>query len=62
MDDKTKVSVVTNTTTKEKFSIQNEVKKEDVQNVIKEVNNSKTHFAEYKENENKVVIREFLKD
>lgn len=62
MDNKFKISVITNTATKEKFSIQNEVKKEDVKNVIKEVNNSKTHFAEYKENENKIVIREFLKD
>jgi ribosomal protein S15P/S13E len=62
MTNKDKVSIVTNNTIKEKFSIQNEIKKEDVQNVLKEINNSKTHLAEYKQNENKVVIREYLKD
>jgi hypothetical protein len=55
------IEIITNNSTKDKFSI-TEIKKDTVFQVIQQVNNSKTHIAEYREKDNKIVIRERLID
>ena len=55
------LQVVSNNSSKEKFDIkETTISKEETQQVVSKVNSSSTHRAEVKEN--KVIIREFLRD
>lgn len=55
------IQVVSNNSSKEKFDIkETTVSKEQTQEIVSKVNSSSTHRAEIKEN--KVIIREFIRD